>query len=52
VKLQRFAQALEACPGLYVGGHGLRGVGVNALIEDAARLAALVRAGFPAPSPA
>jgi oxygen-dependent protoporphyrinogen oxidase len=52
VRLQRFTQALDAHPGLYVGGHGLRGVGVNALVEDAARLAALVRARLPAPSPA
>jgi oxygen-dependent protoporphyrinogen oxidase len=48
-RLRRLEQALSGFPGLHLGGHSFRGVGVNALAEDAARIAS--RIGGPA-SPA
>ena len=38
-RLARIESALERRPGLFVGGHAFRGVGINACIEDASLLA-------------
>lgn len=38
-RLARIESALERRPGLYVGGHAFRGVGINACIEDASSMA-------------
>ena len=38
-RLVRIESALERRPGLFVGGHAFRGVGINACIEDASAMA-------------
>ena len=43
-RLARIDRACARHPGLHLGGHALRGVGVNALVEDAQRLAERVTA--------
>ncbi len=47
-RLARIESALARRPGLFAGGHMLRGVGVNACIEDASGLAARVLAALAA----
>jgi protoporphyrinogen/coproporphyrinogen III oxidase len=51
-QLERIDRALARTPGLHLGGHGLRGVGVNALIEDAGRLADTIAVRVRSPQPA
>ena len=51
-RLEAIDRALAARPGLHLGGHGLRGVGVNALIEDASHLAARLAGAAATPLPA
>jgi len=50
-RLRRLEQSLSGRAGLYLGGHSFRGVGVNALVEDAERLARRITAAS-ATSPA
>ena len=49
-RLRRLEQALSGFPRLHLGGHSFRGVGVNALVEDAARLASRIVATTASPA--